>query len=99
MKSKLTAERLHQAAQVLKCIAHPDRLRLVERLENRDRSVNELVRELGLTQAVVSKHLAVLRRAGIVRNEVRKNFRYYSVAYHNVLNILDCMRRHRGGPK
>ena len=99
MKNKLTVERLAEASRVLRCIAHPDRLRLVECLENRERSVNELARELKLTQAAVSKHLAVLRRAGIVRSQVHKNFRYYSVAYLKVLNVLDCMRKHRGGSK
>ena len=94
---KLTVERVHQAAKVLKCIAHPDRLRLVECLETKELSVNELVVKLKRNQAVVSKHLAVLRRGGIVQRKIHGNFRYYSICYANVLNVLDCMRKHGGG--
>ncbi len=96
MKNRLNIVLLKKASQVLRCISHPDRLRLVERLEGRELSVNELMRELGLAQAVVSKHLAVLKRGGIVRSLARANRRYYSVAYPNVLNILDCLRKHGG---
>ena len=94
MKSPLTVSRLKQAARVLKCIAHPDRLRLVECLERQKLPVNELMRRLGLSQAVVSKHLAVLRRGGILQSEIHGNYRYYTVRYTNVLNVLDCMRKH-----
>jgi ArsR family transcriptional regulator len=96
MKSKLTVERVHHAAKVLKCIAHPDRLRLVECLETNELSVKELVVKLKLSQAVVSKHLAVLRRGGIVQSKIHGNFRHYSVCYANILNVLDCMRKHGG---
>ena len=96
MKTKLTVAKLNQAARVLKCIAHPDRLRLVECLEHKELSVNGLVQKLGLSQAVVSKHLSVLREGGVVQNKIFKNYRYYSVSYENILNVLDCMRKHGG---
>lgn len=94
MPPPLTVERLTAAARTLKAIAHPERLRLVQTLEKGRRPVHQLVRELGLPQAVVSKHLAVLRRAGVARSEVRGNFRYYGISNRNVLAVLDCMRRH-----
>lgn len=96
MKKKLTSDIMRRAAKVLRCISHPDRLRIVECLEGHALSVGELTGKLKLEQAVVSKHLAVLRKSGIVAGEVRGNFRYYSIAYPNVINVLDCMRRHGG---
>lgn len=96
MRVKLTAEKLNRAAKVLKCISHPDRLRLVECLERNELSVNALVKKLGLSQAVVSKHLSVLREGEIVQSKVLRNYRYYSVSYANVLNVLHCMRKHVG---
>ena len=96
MAIRLNVEKLKQAAKVLKCIAHTDRLRLVECLEGKEFSVSELVAKLGLSQAVVSKHLSILKRGGIVQSKVQKNYRYYSISYPNVLNVLDCLRKHRG---
>ena len=96
MGARLNVEKLKKAAQVLKCIAHADRLRLVECLGGKEYSVSELVAKLGLSQAVVSKHLAILKRGGIVQGKVQKNYRYYSIAYPNVLNVLDCLRKHGG---
>lgn len=99
MKAKLTVERLNGAARVLKCIAHPDRLRIVQALERGGLHVQDLVDDLGLAQAVVSKHLGVLRRGGVVSCETRANFRYYAILNKNVLGVLDCMRRHGQDPK
>ncbi|MBI4971680.1 MAG: winged helix-turn-helix transcriptional regulator [Candidatus Omnitrophica bacterium] len=96
MKTNLSIEKLSQAAKVLRCIAHPDRLRIVECLEHKTLSVNQLIEKLGLDQAVVSKHLSVLRRGGIVSSKVDKNFRRYVISYPNVLNVLNCMRKHGG---
>lgn len=95
-KIPLTVERLRRAARVLRCLAHPDRLRLVECLEHRERPVNELVERLGIGQAAVSKHLAVLRREGLVRGKVSRNYRYYSIAHPHVVGVLDCVRKHGG---
>jgi DNA-binding transcriptional ArsR family regulator len=53
----------------LEVLAEPHRRRIVELLRGRERPVGELVRELELSQPAVSKHLRVLREAGMV--EVR----------------------------
>ena len=50
-------------------LAEPNRRRILDLLRERERSVNELVDELGLSQPAVSKHLKVLREANLV--EVR----------------------------
>lgn len=94
MKPVLSSARLQSAARILKCIAHADRLRLVQELESGKRSVQDLETALGLRQAVVSKHLAILRKAGVVQREARSNFRYYHLLNKNVSAVLDCMRRH-----
>lgn len=96
MKKRLDLQTLKQASRILRCISHPDRLRLVESLEGRERSVGELMSALRLEQAVVSKHLAALKRHGIVSVRGLGNFRYYSVSYPNVLNVLECLRKHGG---
>lgn len=57
---------LAEVSHVLKAMADPTRLRLLQELMDGERSVTELVARVGTTQANVSKHLAVLRRVQIV---------------------------------
>jgi DNA-binding transcriptional ArsR family regulator len=52
---------------VFNAIAEPRRRELLDELADGERSVNELVQRLGLTQPLVSKHLRVLREVGAVR--------------------------------
>ena len=60
-------------------LAEPSRRRILDLLRRRERSVNDLVERIGLTQPGVSKHLRVLRDAGLV--DVRKDgrTRWYSL--------------------
>jgi len=92
MTAVLDSKVLRHAAKVLKCLSHPDRLRLAERLEGRSRTVGELVSALRKDQASVSKQLAILRRDGVVRSRVERNFRYYEIADPAVYRILRCVR-------
>jgi DNA-binding transcriptional ArsR family regulator len=61
------------AAAVLDVLAEPNRRRILDLVRDRPRPVGELVKELGLTQPGTSKHLRVLREAGLV--EVRPDGR------------------------
>lgn len=73
-----------------KALADPTRLRILELLKSRGKSCCELVsarerglcacdiqKEVGLSQAAVSHHMALLRRAGLVRAEKRGRWMYY----------------------
>ena len=55
------------------------RRRILDLLRERERSVNELVADLGLSQPGVSKHLRVLREAGLVRVRVDAQRRWYGL--------------------
>jgi len=65
-KTSLDPVVLIRAAKILKVLAHPVRLRLVEILSAGRHSVGDLTGRLSREQAVVSKHLAVLKRTGLV---------------------------------
>ncbi len=60
-------------------LSEPNRLRIVELLRERPRTVNEIVDELGLTQPLVSKHLRVLRESGLVHVQPRGQQRIYEL--------------------
>ncbi len=66
--------------EILKALADPNRLRLVDALVTRESSVNDLAKKLALTQYNVSKHLRVLRHAGIVSVSAKGTQRRYAIA-------------------
>jgi DNA-binding transcriptional ArsR family regulator len=63
----------------LGALAEPNRLRIVEFLRAGPRSVNEIVQKLALPQPLVSKHLRVLREAGVVQVERNAQQRLYKL--------------------
>ena len=89
--SKKTQERLKAQAGVLKALAHPTRLLLVEELACKTRCVRELTDAAGLDISTVSKHLALLRNAGIVEDEKRGLQVFYSLKTPCVLNFFKCV--------
>jgi ArsR family transcriptional regulator len=84
---------LAKAAETLKTVAHPIRLRIVELLEQGERSVTELQAALGVTQSHTSQHLGQLRTRGILASRREGNMVYYSIANHDVVKVIHCMRR------
>ncbi len=52
-------------AKIIKAIAHPTRLFIVEELEKKEKCVNELTEMIGADMSTVSKHLSVLKNAGL----------------------------------
>lgn len=72
----------------LKSLAHPIRLAVIERLKNGERSVGRMVAELGVEQSSLSKHLALLRQAGIVRARQEKVTVYYSIRDKEIFEVL-----------
>ena len=67
-------------AGFLKALADPTRLRILHALQNGERCVNDLLAELPCSQANVSKHLALLRTAGIVEFRRQGVQIYYRIA-------------------
>lgn len=66
--------------EILKAMADPNRLRLVNALVARELSVNDLAKKLAISQYNVSKHLRVLRHAGIVSVRAEGTHRRYAIA-------------------
>ena len=75
-------------ADFLGSLAHPMRLRIIEALKKRERSVSELVAELQVPQPSVSKHLAILRQAGIVETQQRGKAVFYRIGDTGIFGIL-----------
>ena len=63
--------------EVFEVLAEPNRRRILECLRERERPVNDLVDLLRVSQPAVSKHLRVLREAGLVESRVDAQRRLY----------------------
>jgi len=59
-------EVLYRISDVLKAMADPTRLKILHNLQNQERCVSDILETVGGSQANVSKHLSVLKRAGLV---------------------------------
>ena len=77
-------------ARIIKALAHPARLYMVDRLSERDFPVAELTALVGLDMSTVSKHLAVLKNAGIVTSEKRGPQALYHLQMPCVMQFFSC---------
>lgn len=76
---------------VFKALAHPSRLLIIEELAKSDKCVCELTRMVGAEMPTVSRHLSVLKNAGIVEDDKRGMQVFYRLAAPCVLKFLDCV--------
>jgi DNA-binding transcriptional ArsR family regulator len=78
-------------ARIVKALAHPTRLFIVDELAKRERCVCELTEMVGSDISTVSKHLSLLKTAGIVVDEKRGTQVFYSLRVGCVLRFFDCV--------
>jgi len=90
MKSKKSFE---AKAAVIKALAHPTRLLIVDELSRRERCVCELRELVGDDMSTVSKHLSILKQAGIVRDEKRGLQVWYSLKMPCILSFFGCVEK------
>jgi DNA-binding transcriptional ArsR family regulator len=79
-------------ARIIKAMAHPTRLFIVDELaKNGERCVCELTEMVGVDMSTVSRHLAVLKAAGIVEDDKRGLQVYYRLRVRCVVNFFECV--------
>ncbi len=79
-------------AEFFRAMAHPARIRVLESLCNGERSVSELIDELGLEGSHVSQQLGVLRRANLVRSRKEGTKVIYSLADRRIAKVLQLSK-------
>jgi ArsR family transcriptional regulator len=94
-----THARLKAQAKILKALAHPTRLLLIEQLARKTKCVCELREVAELDISTVSKHLSVLKNAGIVEDQKRGLQVFYSLKTPCVLNFFQCVESVQKGSK
>src|ERR1039458_8414021 len=78
-------------ARIIKALAHPTRLFIVDELARGERNVRELTDMIGVEMPTVSRHLSVLRNAGILADDKRRLQVFYSLRVPCVLNFFKCV--------
>ncbi|MDO8292379.1 MAG: metalloregulator ArsR/SmtB family transcription factor [Gallionella sp.] len=85
-------EDIQQAAQAIKAIAHPLRLKILCVLGDQEISVQDIVEQVGTSQSNISQHLAILRDKGVLATRKDANRVYYRIGDLRTLKLVGMMR-------
>jgi DNA-binding transcriptional ArsR family regulator len=101
MNGLIPMETLERVAPIIRNIAHPLRLRILDFLHSagEPRTVGEIIAATSGEQAVVSQHLRVLRDQGVVSAKREGSYIFYAILDDSVLLVLDCVRMHSSARK
>lgn len=81
-----------EASEFLKSLASPVRLRILCAITGREASVGELADLLGVRQSVVSQHLALLRKDGLVKTRREGQTIWYALADQRVVQVMEVLQ-------
>jgi len=92
LKIRLEKKKLERAAYVMKCVAHPVRISIIDLLQQGERlSVTELQNILTIEQSLLSHHLTNMRDKGVVDMKREGKNVYYFLTDSSIPNIIDCI--------
>ena len=75
-------------ADFLKALAHPARLQIVEFLKGGEKNVGSIIKALSIQQSSLSRHLTILREAGILKSRQQGTVIYYDIEDHDIFHVL-----------
>jgi ArsR family transcriptional regulator len=81
-------------ASIFQAMSHPTRIAILEVLRDREFSARAIQEKLGVEQANLSQHLAILRNRQIVSSRKDGNQVFYSIRNPMLVEVLDIMRRY-----
>ena len=81
-----------RASRVLKVMAHPVRMQLVDiLLQDKEDSVGELQKKIGISQSMTSQHLSLLKGCGIIACKKEANICRYYIENKDIINLIRCV--------
>lgn len=87
---------LAQAAECLKILAHPHRLRMIQMLLQGRYTVGELADACEIPSHMASEHLRLMQRCGFLTNEKQGRNAYYQIAETHLASIMGCIEKRFG---
>ncbi|TPE42889.1 ArsR/SmtB family transcription factor [Pontibacter mangrovi] len=93
LQIRLEQKALEKTAYVLKCVAHPVRISIIDLLTQRDRlTVSQLQRVLQIEQSLLSHHLTNMRDKGLVDTQREGKNVFYSLTDSTITDIISCIQ-------
>lgn len=89
---ELNKEAYKVQAEFCKALAHPIRLEIIDLLKNGEKTVSELMQRIGIKQAALSQHLAILRERGVVAGRKEGMNTYYSLRKIEIVDACSMIR-------
>jgi DNA-binding transcriptional ArsR family regulator len=89
-------EGLEQAAECLRTLAHPHRLRMVQMMLRGRYTVGELADACGIQSHMASEHLRLMKHCGLLASERDGRKTYYRVAEPHLASIMECVEARFG---
>jgi len=86
-------EKVQRAADILKSVAHPTRLRIAELLQIREMTVGEIQESLGTSQSMTSQQLSLMKGRGILKSRKVGKSVYYGMDSPEVIQVLQCLKK------
>lgn len=90
----MTTQERNMAAEVLKALAHPVRLGVLETLAGGEKTCTELFELLGCSQSLMSQQLKILNQQGLVSIRKAGTQKYCALQNPDFLKLFDCMHAH-----
>ncbi len=90
---------LTEAAECLKTLAHPHRLRMVQMLLQGRYTVGELAEACEIPSQMASEHLRLMQRCGFLTSEKEGRNAYYQVVESHLANLMTCIEARFGGKR
>ncbi|GEO03346.1 MAG: hypothetical protein JWQ14_1668 [Adhaeribacter sp.] len=90
--SRVESKKIDKAASMLKVLAHPKRLAIVDLLGKEEKmTVTEIYQYLDLPQAIASQHLITLKDKGVLSSFKVGTKIYYSLSIPKLIDVIDCL--------
>lgn len=95
--SLIDMETLERVTPIIRNVAHPLRLRILDYLDHEEeaRNVSDITEAAGASQAIVSQQLRILKDTGVLTAKREGSYIFYGIADRSVLLLLDCIRNHQ----
>lgn len=93
MMDKPSRERLETRTEIFKAMAHPTRLYILEQLREKEHCVCELTALIDADTSTISKHLSLLKHAGLISSRKKGTSVYYSLNCPCVLEYMTCIEQ------
>ena len=87
-------EVLEATARILRVLAHPHRLKIIELIAKQELTVGDVAEMVGIPPNACSQHLNIMKAHGVVGSRRNGKTIHYRVENPHALNVLACIRKH-----